>query len=308
MKPLISVIIPVYNDPQGLRDTLNSLVNQKFEKSFYEIIIADNGSTDNTTNIAKYFVEKYPGLVKLIIEDKIQSSYAARNKGIVNSKGYIIAFIDADMKATPDFLKKVYDFMSGEKIEYAGFNVEMELKNKSIITLYDNFYGFKIKNNLISKHFVATACLLVRREIFNKIGFFDTRLISGGDREFGNRIWNAGYKQYFLDDIVAVHPLKNSIKGLMSRNFRIGRGIFQLSYYYPDRYFTDRRKVAVKYILPDSPVDFMRKVKAKKKEFDFPLIYIIFFYFIRWLVKIAKYRGYTYEKKLKENEKLSDSK
>jgi glycosyltransferase AglI len=305
MKFLISVIIPVYNDPEGLRDTLNSLISQEFDRSLYEIIVADNGSTDNTFNIAKDFVEKYPWLVRLIIEDKIQGSYAARNKGIFNSNGGIIAFIDADMKAAPDFLKKVYEFMSDEKIKYAGFNVKMELRNKSIIALYDNFYGFKIKNNLISKNFVATACLLVRREIFNKIGFFDTRLVSGGDREFGNRIWNAGYKQYFLDDVVAVHPLKNSIRGLINRNFRIGRGIFQLSYYYPDRYFADRKKVAVKYILPDSPVDFMRKVKAKKKEFDFPLIYIIFFYFIRWLVKISKYRGYTYEKKLKESGNFS---
>lgn len=300
MNLLISVIIPVYNDSQGLKDTLNSLVKQEFEKSSYEIIIADNGSTDESTiDVANGFIKNYPGLMRLVVEDKIQSSYAARNKGINNSKGEIIAFIDADMKARPDFLKKIQDFMADKEIKYAGFNVAMELQNRSIISFYDYIYGFKIKNNLFSMHFAATACLLARRDLFDNIGLFDARLVSGGDREFGNRAWRAGYKQFFLDDIVAVHPVKNNLKSLINRNFRLGTGIYQLSYYYPDIYSSNKKKLAIKYLFPDSPASFIRKIRSKKKELDFPSIYILFFYFIRWYIKIIKYRGYIHEKKLK---------
>jgi glycosyltransferase AglI len=300
MKFLISVIIPVYNDPEGLRDTLNSLISQEFDKSLYEIIVADNGSTDNTTNVANNFVKEYPGLVKLIIEDKIQSSYAARNKGIVNSKGDIITFIDADMKATPDFLKKVYDFMSDEKIEYAGFNVDMELKNKSAVSIYDKINGFKVEETIADKHFISTNCLVAKRDIFNKVGFFDTRLISGGDREFGRRIWNSGYKFYFIKDVTVIHPAKTNIKSLYKRHFRLGMGIYQLYFYYPDTYFNYKEKLDLKYILPERPINFLNKTLRKREIINFPAFYIIFFYFTKWVLKIAKFRGYNYEKKLKK--------
>lgn len=296
MNPLISVIIPVYNDPEGLKDTLNSLVKQEFEKSGYEIIIADNGSTDESTiNVADSFIKNYPELVRLVIEDKIQSSYAARNKGINNSKGEIIVFIDADMKVRPDFLKKIQDFMADKEIKYAGFNVEMELKIKSIIGFYEKITGFKIKESITNKHFVSTNCLITRKDIFNKIGFFNSKLISGGDREFGNRVWNAGLKQFFIKDITVLHPVKDNIKSLCKRHFRLGRGIFQLHYLYPDKY---KEILTIKYTLPERPVAFFNKMLKKKKIINFPSFYIIFFYFIKWILKIVKYRGYVYEKKL----------
>ena len=80
----------MYKDSKGLRDSLSCLVNQNFPKDKYEIIVADNGSTDGTLNVAKNFNKKYPGLVHYVIENKIQSSYAARNRGIKLSKGKLI--------------------------------------------------------------------------------------------------------------------------------------------------------------------------------------------------------------------------
>jgi glycosyltransferase AglI len=300
MKHLISVIIPVYNDPDGLSDTLNSLVNQEFDKSLYEIIVADNGSIDNTTNIAKNFVEKYPGLVKLIIEDKIQSSYAARNKGIQNSKGEIIVFIDADMKTYPDFLRKIYSFMSDEKIKYAGFDIDMELKDKSIAGIYDMITRFKIKKSIEEKKSESTNCIALRREIFNKVGFLDERLISGGDREFGQRVLRSGYKKFFIKDVIVIHPARSSIKSLYRRYFRLGRGIYQLYFYYPDTYFKYKEKLNLKYFLPERPVAFLNKTLERRKIIDFPSFYIIFFYIIKLTLKIAKFIGYNYEKKLKK--------
>jgi glycosyltransferase AglI len=306
MKPLISVIIPVYNDPEGLRDTLNSLVSQELDKSLYEIIVADNGSTDSTNNIAKDFVEKYPGLIKLIMEDKIQSSYAARNKGIVNSKGEIIVFIDADMKTYPDFLKKIYSFMSDEKIKYAGFDIDMELKDKSIAGIYDKITRFKIKKSMEEKKSESTNCIALRREIFNKVGFLDERLISGGDREFGQRVLKSGYKKFFIKDVIVIHPARSNIKGLYKRHFRLGRGLYQLYFYYPDTYFKYKEKLNLKYFIPERPIAFLNKMLKKKEIIDFPAFYIIFFYIIKWTLKIVKFIGYNYEKNLKKKEIFLD--
>lgn len=99
--PEISIIIPVYNDPVGLTNTINSLVKQDF-KGKYEILIVDNGSDDNTPEIIQKFEKKYSNLVEGFKENEIQSSYAARNKGIKKSRGEILVFIDADMWADRD--------------------------------------------------------------------------------------------------------------------------------------------------------------------------------------------------------------
>ena len=298
MNNIISVIIPVYNDFEGLNDTLTSLVNQEFDQSFYEIIIADNGSKDKTISVAEYFIAKYPNLIKLVIEDKIQSSYAARNKGILKSKGEILVFIDADMTVEPDWLKKISAHMSDEEIKYAGFIVEMFLKKKSIVGMYDKITGFKIESSILNKHFASTNCLIIRKDIFGKIGNFDSRLISGGDRVFGYRVWNVGFKQYFFKDIKAMHPVKGSFSDLWIRHKRLGQGIFDVNYYYPDLNLPDRKKLPFSYLIPPRPDIFIKKMLQKRKEENFPAIYLIIFYIIKYILRIAKISGYTYKKKL----------
>jgi|TARA_B100001971_G_scaffold212256_1_gene241936 glycosyltransferase involved in cell wall biosynthesis len=72
------------------------MVEQDFPKNEYEIIVADNGSTDNTLDIANKYINNYSILVKYVIESNVQSSYAARNKGINIAKGDILAFTDSD--------------------------------------------------------------------------------------------------------------------------------------------------------------------------------------------------------------------
>jgi glycosyltransferase AglI len=301
MEPLISIIIPVYNDTEGLRDTLNSLVRQKYDKSLYEIIVTDNGSTDDTTNIAKDFINKYPGLVKLVIEDKIQSSYAARNKGIVNSKGDIIAFIDADMTVEDDWLPKISNFMSDKNIKYVGFNVKILLNNKSIIGLFNKETGFKMEKEFYRNHYAGAGCLSIKREIANCIGLFDSRLVSSGDWEFGMRVWKAGYKQLFAKDIIMYHPARDTLRRFLKKFFRIGRGRYQLKYFYPDSELS-RRQISLKnfFIIP---IRLLRKLKAKIKKYN-SLTYAIVFSFIDLLRRYAILFGYYYEKHKSRNSYL----
>ena len=80
------------------------MVNQDFPKDQYEIIVADNCSTDESLDVAQEYTENYPYLVKYVVEDKIQSSYAARNKGIQISKGNVLAFTDSDCDPVENWL------------------------------------------------------------------------------------------------------------------------------------------------------------------------------------------------------------
>lgn len=235
--PLVSVIIPVYNDPDGLKDTLESLVVQDFPPENFEIIIADNGSTDDTLKVANEFIQKYPKLIRFVIEDKVQSSYAARNKGIKASKAPIIAFIDSDMTVEEDWLSRAIESMKKKKAEYLTCNIQIYHKGKeSLVTKYNRLTGFTVKRNIDLKKFGLIGCTLVRREVFEDLGYFDARLISGGDMEFGNRVYDSGRKLHFDPDIVMYHPARSSLRSLLKKSFRTGKGLGQLQRYYPKRY------------------------------------------------------------------------
>jgi|GEM_PF-5338265 len=303
-KPLISVIIPVFNDPEGLRDTLISITSQDFDKSAYEIIIIDNVSKDNTLDIANEYKSKYPGLIKIYIEDKVQSSYAARNKGIEYSNSEVLAFIDSDMSVCPDWLARIKSLMFDKEIKYAGCNVKIVLKNKSLVGLYNKILGFKVKNRINNDHYAPTCCLVINKEILSKTGMFDSRFISGGDMEFGNRVWRTGYKQSFAGEILLEHPARDNLKKLLKKYFRTGRGKFQLFHYYPVLFGYEGNIFL--HHLYINPWSYVRDTRKKLKAENSPAYYSMIFYFIKCLHRCATLIGYYYEKR-KINKKIYKS-
>ncbi len=281
--PIISVIIPVCNDAKGLSDTLSSLVNQDYEN--YEIIVADNGSSDNTLEVTKNFQEKYPDIIEIVIEDKIQSSYAARNKGILSSNGETIAFLDADMIVEKDWLLKIENLFKEKNVDYVGCNVDITRVKKNTYSLYDKITGFPIKDYIEKKHFAPTCCLITKKEVFDNIGLFDNRLISSGDLEFGRRVYAAEkYKMKYAPNIVIRHPARSSFKSLIKKRFRIGRGLFQIYSLYPDYKSNNNSSTntsTLKTVLNlDRSVDILDRV---------------FLLFIAFVLKVARTMGYFFE-------------
>lgn len=300
----ISVIIPVYNDPRGIKDTLESLVNQDFLSENFEIIVTDNWSTDNTLDVVKKFMQKYPKLIRFVIEDTIQSSYAARNKGIKISKGSIIAFIDADMTIDKDWLTRIVNSLEKHQVDYLACRVEIYLKEKSTFGLYNKMTGFPVENYMNKNHFAPTCCLVVRRKVFDDVGLFDSRLFSSGDYEFGNRVFRSGYKLYYDSNIVMMHPARSSFKQIFYKFFRIGRGAQQISFYYP-KYYKEmyRNNLNLRYYFPSKPWDFFRNMKGNKIWDKSSLFTKIGFYLINWEVNLATQIGYSYEKLRKNKNK-----
>jgi glycosyltransferase AglI len=293
----ISIVIPVYNDPVGIRDTLNSLVNQDYPRQNFEIIVADNGSTDATMNVIKEFCRKYPELIRLVIEDAIQSSYAARNKGVRSSKGAIIAFIDSDMSVDGDWLKKVNQSLEEHQWDYLGCNVEIYYKKKSIYELYDKMKGFPVERYMNVTKFAPTCCLVVRKVLFDELGLFDSKLISSGDYEFGNRVFSSGHNMYFASDIIMSHPARSSFRQLLQKSFRIGRGQKQLLTYYPGRFDKfHRRLITPSNYLPIMPRNLSISMRENKIWGQLGLGDKIRIYFITWISKLANTFGFFYEK------------
>ncbi len=108
--PLVSIIVPVYNGERTIGSCIRSLLDMSYPPSKREIIIVDNNSRDDTLRI----VREFP--VVALVEDRIQSSYAARNAGIRKSRGEIIAFTDSDCIAHKDWVSNAVECFSDERV------------------------------------------------------------------------------------------------------------------------------------------------------------------------------------------------
>ena len=229
----VSLVIPVHNDPTGVSRTLNSLVKQRYLS--VKLFVVDNGSTDNTLNRIRDYTKTHENIFSLV-EDDIQGSYAARNKGIEHADGDVLAFLDADETVADDWLETALQTMQNQDIDYLGCNVELTLPENTLVGRYNARTGFPVKQYLKNEHYAPTCALLVRRKVLEDVGLFDTRLISGGDREFGERVHAAGYTQGYAEDATVYHPARTTFESLAKKNFRVGRGFCQKQRYYPERY------------------------------------------------------------------------
>lgn len=230
----ISLVIPVYNDPQGIRTTLDSVLEHTAVP--VEILVVDNASTDETPRIIDEYATRYDPVIHLT-EDSVQSSYAARNTGLERANGELICFLDADIEVESEWLETAIDEINDSDAQYLAPNIELKTRPRaSLASRYNETSGFPVEQFIEKHHYAPTACLFVTRELLDDVGTFDDRLVSGGDMEFGNRVHAAGYELHYAPELTVYHPTRKSFESLITRNIRIGRGHCQLQRYYPDRY------------------------------------------------------------------------
>ncbi|MDJ0776023.1 MAG: glycosyltransferase family A protein [Mastigocoleus sp. MO_167.B18] len=219
----ISIIIPVYNDSERLKLCLQALESQNYPKDKYEVIVVDNDSEEDIKSIvsqfsqAKYTYESQPG------------SYAARNQGISIAEGEILAFTDSDCIPSLDWIEKgVTRLRSIPNCGLVAGRIDLFFKNTqqpTSVELYESIVlNFEQEENVNEKHFGVTANLFTFKHIIDKVGFFNAALKSGGDREWGERVFAAGYKQVYEDDALIKHPARHSFSQLYKRIARFVGG------------------------------------------------------------------------------------
>lgn len=233
-----SIIVPVYNDPEGIRETIESIGDQVGPDT--QLLIVDNGSTDETRKVIDAYAQKSQ-YIKCIVQRDVQSAYAARNAGIrqavAEKDTEVIALLDADMRITEGYFKTGISYLREHNLDYMGCRVNLTVeRNKTLAAMYNFHTGFPVQQYLERHHYAPTCSLFVRRKVFEEVGLFDPRLISGGDMEFGNRVNNSGYTLGYCPNAITIHPVRNSIQKLFKKNIRVGRGHCQLQRYYPERY------------------------------------------------------------------------
>lgn len=219
-KPIISVVIPVFNDEFILLKCLNALRDQTLPKEDFEVIVVDNGSR---IDVASFLRSDYPEV--RCIREETSGSYHARNTGVKEAIGKYIAFTDADCIPRCNWLENALrEFENNPEIAYIAGNIEVFPRNPEKPNLAERFEmrnAFRQKHYLYVDHFGATANVIVNKDIVNaQVGWFDEKNGRGDDATWGRAIWTCNLHQHFSTDASIQHPARSSLRMLMSKAMR----------------------------------------------------------------------------------------
>lgn len=225
---LVSVIIVNWNGGEVMRQCIESLSKISYEK--WELIVVDNGSSDESEDIASNFK---------LIKNKTNLGFArANNQGVKLAKGKYILLLNNDTKVEPDFLSKLVGRMK-EDISIGVIQPKIFLMDKpgyldnagSFLTRigFLDHWGFGEKD---SKEFneereifsAKGACMLIRRDVIDKVGLFDKDFFSYFEEsDFCWRVWMNGWKVLFYPKARIYHKLGYTIRRL---------NVSELNYHY----------------------------------------------------------------------------
>lgn len=213
----VSVVVPTYKDVASLHKCLTSLDALDYPKDLIEIIVVNNDAdTDLKLN--------QPG-VKLLTE-KRPGSYAARNKGVVESTGEIIAFTDSDCIVDPNWIKNAVKLIEHKGTDRIAGKIVVfsEGESNSIFELYEKTLAFN-QCRSAKQGLAVTANLIVRKQLFSDVGLFDSSLFSGGDTEWNKRASEAGASMCYGEQCIIYHPARASFSVLKRKAKRVAGGL-----------------------------------------------------------------------------------
>lgn len=222
--PFVSIIIPVYNDLKRLGFCLDALNNQTYPQERYEIIVVDNGSTPP---VASQLTAA--GNVVVVTEAK-PGSFAARNTGAQAAQGAILAFTDSDCIPSPTWVERgAFRLQANKSLGLIGGRVDVFAQDNQNLTsaeLYDVVTAFPQQKYVETMHFSVTANMFTFKAVFDTVGPFNEQIKSGGDLEWGQRVYAHGYQQLYADDVVIRHPARENFAQIRKKAKRIAGGFY----------------------------------------------------------------------------------
>ncbi len=246
--PRCSIIVCTYQRAESLRETLAALRKLEIPKDWSaEFIVVDNNSSDHTKLVVQESQADWPALRYEF--ELSQGLSHARNHGISCARGAIILFTDDDVLPEPDWLEHTVEGMSRHQADACGGYIAPIWEIPPPAWLTERFYGFlAVRTDREDDYLIENpsqapfgANMAFRREVFDKVGLFDTSrgrkgkvLASGEDGEMFERILAAGLKAVFLGRSRVHHKVEafrtrkayfRKWRYQTSRNIAISRGV-----------------------------------------------------------------------------------
>lgn len=211
---MISVIIPHLNQPDALEACLRSLDSQSLPRERFDVVVVDNGSKIPPMEV----VAKHPG-VRLLHEAR-PGPGPARNTGTAAVTSEILAFIDADCRAHPDWLRSLHKALrSSPAGTVLGGDVQIWNTGSgalNAIAAYESVFAYRFKLYIERHGYSGTGNLAMFRRDFETIGPF-AGIDVAEDMEWGKRARDAGFRFRYIPDMVVFHPARSSLQELYEK-------------------------------------------------------------------------------------------
>lgn len=220
--PRVSVIVPVYNGAETIGACLEALVAQDYPKDQLEILVVDNKSTDETARV----VARYP--VRCVREDQAQSSYAARNRGVGEASGELLAFTDADCVPARDWLRRGVAAFADARIGGVAGEIQ-PLPPQTIAQRYAVEKRALSQEGALRQNSyrpaVYTANAFYRKRALEQAGLFDPSVKSGGDADLAWRVQERlGLTLAYCPEAVVYHEHRRRVRDLLKQRRNYGYG------------------------------------------------------------------------------------
>ncbi len=216
--PAISVIVPVQNMADSIGDCVAALLRQTLPIRAYEILVVDDGSTDDSVRIARQ-----AGATRVLSKAPGGFAAAARNLGIREARGEILCFTDADCRPHPDWLAQITTPFADPEI--AGAKGTYSTDQRSVVARfvqleYEEKYDHLRGQERIS--FIDFYSAAFRRQVLISNDGFDERFPNSEDRELSFRLATRGYKMVFQPSALVNHIHADNLPGYFRKKMRNG--------------------------------------------------------------------------------------
>jgi poly-beta-1,6-N-acetyl-D-glucosamine synthase len=250
--PLVSVIVPAWNEEVGIMRTIKSILANGYRN--IEIVVINDGSTDDSRMIVEDFINRHGPAYRKGGRD-IRHYYkpnggkgAALNFGIKHSKGEIVLTMDADSALAPDALSKLVEYFRDPKVAAVVGQVRVaNTKGRLVghIQRLEYLFGFYFKRShcvMGAEYIYGGACAAFRRaSTFDYFGMFDEKNKTE-DIEMSMRTKYHGLKSIFAEDVICYTEGASNYFGLISQRLRWKKGRFDTFLHYRRMFFSlDRR-------------------------------------------------------------------
>jgi len=228
-KLFVSIIIPCRNEKNLIGKCLDSIVANSYSKDKLEVLVIDGLSEDGTREVIKKFAEKY-SFVRLLDNPK-KITPVALNIGIKNARGEIITRMDAHTTYEKDYVAKCLRYLKKYNADNVGgiwkiLPQEKTLVGEAIVFALSHpfgvgnaYYRFTPKE---PKWVDTVPFFCCKKEIFDKVGFFNENLARGQDMELNLRLKRAGGKILLVPEITSYYYARSNLKDFFRHNFKNG--------------------------------------------------------------------------------------
>ncbi len=219
----ISAVLCSYNRARFIIKAIESIFNQDFDKSLYEVIVVDNNSTEDVLGVLEAYKQAHPGYNFKYFTEMQQGVAHARTRCVKEAKGEIVAFLDDDSEAQPGWLASMAGFfdehpetysLGGKIVPYFLTDIP-DWYSKYFFGLVGNFdLGPKVKQ-LTKERYPCGANMAFRRKVFDEIGYFNallgrsgTGLLATEEKDIYKRVLAAGHDVYYLPHVWVKHAVE----------------------------------------------------------------------------------------------------